>query len=266
MVFVVETQPGKMKHTFTGIRPEFPNLMLHKIINEAIRPFRVELMRRTENGGETQVVETLRTYMLDNLETIRKNVQRYAFTAVPDAEVTLAERKLRRDTYINTVLNKNNTAEITSRDVQFTHSDELLEPLDMSFHSVTFDYTGQFDKDMAQPTPSRVENDLVREVIVGLDRLVVQMTRSHSADNPRTVLAQEAAGFITDIDLMYEAVDSYDPSKVPFHPTAVSLNERENFFNADGAYDVSVVTGEPSGVKESTTRRGVQPDNVPGLS
>lgn len=259
MAFVAETEPGKMKHTYTGIRPQFPNLVLHKIINESIRPFRVELMRRTEGGGETQVVETLRTYMLDNLENIRKQVQRFAFTAVPDPEATLSDRKSRRDAYINRVLDKANTAEIITRDPQFTHSDELLEPLDASFHAITFDYTGRFDADMAQPTPERVQNDLIREVVIGVDRLVVQMTRSHSADNPRTILAQEAAQFITDLDLIYEAVDSYDPGKVVFHPTAISLNERDNFFNADGVEDVPVTMGYAVGEPSTVTRRGTQP-------
>lgn len=266
MVFVAETEPGKMKHTFTGIRPQFPNLVLHKIINESIRPFRVELMRRTEGGGETQVVETLRTYMLDNLQNIRTQIQRFAFTAVPDPEATLSERKARRDAYINRVLDKTMSAESITRDPEFTHSDELLEPLDASFHAITFDYTGKFDQDMAQPTPERVQNDLIREVVIGIDRMIVQMTRSHSADNPRTLLAQEAAQFITDLDLLYEAVDSFDPGKMVFHPTAISLNERDNFFNSDGVEDVPVTQGWATGEPSSVTRRGSQPTNSNAVS
>jgi hypothetical protein len=266
MTFIGEAQPGKMRHTFTGIKTMFANYLLHKIINECIRPFRVELMRRTEGGGETQLSETLRTYMLDEIQNLRTQIQLYAFTAVPDPEVTLADRKKRRDEYINRMLDKKITAEEVTREEAFTHSDEVLEPSDAAYWTVTFDYTGQFDKDMAQPTPERVQNDLLREVIVALDKLVVKMTRSHSSDSPRTILAQEAVDFITDLDLVYQVIDSYDPGKVPFRPTAISLNERENFFNADGTFDPNVTDGSATGEMSTDTRRGVQPTGTNALS
>ena len=256
MPFTAETEPGKMKHTFTGLRVEFPNLVLHKIIRESVTPFRVELMKRTEAGGETQLTDTMRTYMLDNLETIRKAFQTHANTNVFRPDVTLDERKAARDSFINKVLNKANTAEVQTREPDFTNSDAVLHPADTAVHNITFDYTGESDKDFAQPTPDRVQNSVVREVVVGLDYLVVAMSRSHSADNPRTIIAQEAAGFITNIDLMYELVDSYDPGKVPFHPTATSLNEKETFFNADGVHDPAVTEGQAPGERSSTTRVG----------
>lgn len=267
MAFVGEAQPGKMRHTFTGIKTMFANYLIHKIINECIRPFRVELMRRTEGGGEaSQVTETLRTYMLDELQNIRTQIQTYAFTAVPDPEVALADRKKRRDAYINRMLDKTVSAEAVTREEAFTHSDEILEPADAAYWTITFDYTGQFDKDMAQPTPERVQNDLLREVVIAMDKLVVKMSRSHSSDNPRTILAQEATDFITDLDLVYHAVDAFDPGKVPFRPTAISLNERENFFNADGAFDVDVTQGAAVGEMATTTRRGAQPTGTNALS
>lgn len=267
MAFVGEAQPGKMRHTFTGIKTMFANYLIHKIINENMRPFRVELMRRTEGGGEaSQVTETLRTYMLDELQNIRTAIQTYAFTAVPDPEVLLADRKKRRDEHVNRMLDKKITAEDITREESFTHSDELLEPADAAYWTVTFDYTGQFDKDMAQPTPERVQNDLLREVIVALDKIIVKMTRSHSSDNPRTILAQEAADFVNDLDLVYHAVDAFDPGKVPFRPTAISLNERENFFNADGTFDVDVTQGAATGEMATTTRRGVQPTGTNAVS
>jgi len=119
---------------------------------------------------------------------------------------------------------------------------------------------------MAQPTPERVQNDLLREVIVAIDRMIVQISRSHSADNPRTILAQEAAQFITDLDLIYEAVDSFDPGKTVFHPSAISLNERDNFFNADGTYDVLVTEGNATGEPASVTRRGPNPTGENAIS
>lgn len=266
MAFSASTQVGKMKHTFTGIRPEFPNLLIHKIINEAIKPFRVELMRRTEGGGGTQVTESLRTYMMDNLQNIRTQIQLYADTTTFDPLATLVDRKTRRDTYINTILDKANTAEVQTRKPDFTHSDEILSPLDASFHSITFDYTGQYDKDFAQPTPERIPNDLMREVVIGLDRLVVEFTRLHSSQNPRTLIAEEAAELITDLDDIYQAVDAFDPGQTPFHPSAISLNERDDFFNADGSFDPDVTLGTPTGEPDSVTLRGPNPSGTLAVS
>lgn len=253
-LFKVNTEPGKMKHTFTGLRPEFANILIHEIIRNHIIPFRMEIMRRTEGGGETQVTDSLRTYLLDNLEHIRKQLQENAFTAVYEPDVTLAERKAKRDGYINTVLNKQNTAEIQTRLETFTHSDELLPAADPSMHSVTFDYTGLLDRDMAQPTPERVQNNLLRAVVVALDKIVVNMSQSHSRDNPRTILAPEAARWISDIDGVYHMVDSDDPGQSPFHPTAMSLNEKDSVFNADGSYDVEVGAGAPPGELDRNSR------------
>lgn len=246
--------PGKMKHTFTGVRPEFPNYLVHEIIRAAIVPFRVELMRRPEAGGETQVTDSLRTYMLDNIQYIREQFQENAFTAVYDPDVTLTERKAKRDVYVNTVLDKSNTAEAQTRLESYTHSDEMLPAADSSVHSLTFDFTGLNDRDLAQPTPERVQNPLIRNTIIALDRIVVNMTVSHSADNPRTIIAQEAAAWITDVDGVYHMVDSFDPGKVPFHPTALSLNEKDTMFNADGTYDVEVGAGGTPGELDENTR------------
>lgn len=242
-VFKIDAEPGKMKHTFTNLRPHFANLVMHKIINSAILPFRVELMRRAESNAETQLQDDLRTYMLDCLQYLRSQLQAYAHTAVYQPNETLANRKLKRDEYINTILTKTNTAEEQTRLATFTHSDEILGAADQLVHSVTFDYPGLTDRDMAQPTRDRIQNPIMRETVIGLDWLIVKMSNSHSASIPRVILAQEAADFITEVDNLYYNIDSYDPGVVPFHPTATSLNERDNGWNADGAFDPLVSAG-----------------------
>lgn len=255
MAFVLGTKDGFMKHTFTGLRKAFPNLIMHKIINEAIVPFRVELIRRTETGGESILTDSLRTYMLNCLHNLRIQIQDHANTAVFDPDATLAQRMKRRDEYINRILDKENTAEKEVRRPEFSHSDELLESLDASVHSVTFDYTGTRDLDFVQPTPERVQNPVLRQVLVAIDRFVVQMSISHSADNPRTILADDAARWISDLDNIYAVVDKYDPGLAVFHPTALSLNERENMFNADGSHDFPVTQGTATGEVDNTPRR-----------
>lgn len=253
-MFSQTTEDGKIKHSFTGLRKEFPNYLIHKIINEGILPLRKELMKRPESGGETQITDSLRTYMMTGLDYISRLFQTHAFTKVYDPDATLATRQQDRDSYINSVLDKSSTPESRSRQSDFTHSDNLLPAADAAVHSVSFDYVGLTDKDMAQPTPERVQNSVIREVIYGLDLLVVQMTVSHSADNPRTILAQEAARWLTDLDEIYYVVDSYDPGTTPFHPTALSLNEKDNMFNADGSYDVVVGAGGAPGELDENDR------------
>lgn len=261
MPFKIEADPGKMKHTFTGIRTTFPNLIIHKIIRDSIGPFRVELMRRTESGGETQLTPSLRTYMLDNLQFINEQIQTHTNTNIFDPDVTLQARKADRDTYINEVIDKSNTAESMSRRPDFTHEDKLLPASELTVHSITFDYEGLTDLDWVQPTPDRVQNPILREVVVGLDYLVVEMTRSHSADNPRTILSQESARFLSGLHLLYQMVDAYDPGLVPFHPTAFSLNERENVFNSDGSHDPAVDAGNAPGERPSNTRLSPNPSS-----
>lgn len=264
MAFQVEAKEGYLKHTFTSIRKSFPNLLIHKIINETVVPLRVEIMRRTETGSSSILGDSLRTTMLSALQDIRNAYQEHANTAVFDPEITLKERKDRKNAYINRLLDRANTAEIEVRKADFSHSDELLPATDGSFHSLTFNFQGDKDLDWAQPTTERIDHPILREVVIGLDRLIVEMTRSHSADDPRTIIAEEAALWISDLDNIYAVVEEFDPGARTFFPTATSLNERENAFNADGKWDVPVVQGAATGEPLNTTRRefnpGVQSD------
>lgn len=259
--FKIDAEEGHLKHTFTNVKTHFNNLIIHKIINSGILPFRIELMRRAESNGETQLQDDLRTYMLDCLQYLRELVQTYAHTAVFHPDVTLADRKKQRDEYINTVLNRASTAEEQTRLPNFTHSDELLGAADQRIHTLTFDFTGKIDKDMAQPTRDRIHNPIIRETIIGLDLLTVKMTLSHSAHSARIIIAQEAADFISEIDNLYYNIDSYDPGRVPFHPTATSLNERDNGWNADGLQDPLVSAGGPVDQVDRNVRLASDPVN-----
>lgn len=261
MTFQIEAKDGYLKHTFTGLRKAFPNLMIHKIITETMVPLRVEIMRRTEDGGSGMLTESIRTYVLSAIQDIRNEIQEHANTIVFDPTTTLATRKARRAAYIARVLDKNNTSEIEVRTADFSHSDELLPPSDMSIHSITFNFEGNTDLDWAQPTPERVDHPVLREVVIALDKLVVEMSRSHSADDPRVIIADEAAQWISDIDNIYAVVEDYDPTTRVFHPTATSLNERENSFNADGSWDVPVTAGSTPGEATNTTRVDFNPAN-----
>lgn len=257
--FEVEAKDGYLKHTFTGLRKSFPNILIHKIVNETVVPLRVELMRRTEGGSSSILTDSLRTMMLSALQDVRFEFQEHANTAVFDPDVTLKFRKDQKNAYINRVLDRANTAELEVRRPTFSHSDELLPASDASVHSITFNFEGNSDLDWVQPTRERVDHPIIREVIIALDRLVVEMSLSHSADDPRTIIAEEAALWISDLDNIYAVVEEFDPGSRTFFPTATSLNERENSFNASGKWDVPVVLGAATGEPLNTTRSNFNP-------
>lgn len=247
MPYVPEAKDGYLKHTFTGLRKTFPNLLIHKIMNEAIFPFRIELMRRTEGGGASIMEDSLRVYMLDSLKYLSDQVKTHANTVVFDPMATLGDMKKRRDAFINRMLDRTIQPEDEVRKPEWTHSDELIEAADLSFLSITINFEGDKDLDWVQPTRERVPHPIMREIMIGLDKLVVAMSQSHSSQNPRCIIADEAARWNLDILQLYAVVDNYDPGNAVFNPTAMSLNERENMFNADGSFDVPVTKGTPTG-------------------
>lgn len=253
MAYQSAAKDGYLKHTFTGLRKTFPNLIIHKIMNEAIFPFRIELMRRTEGGSASLLEDSLRTYMLDNLRYLANQVKIHANTVVFDPMAKLADMKKRRDAFINRMLDKTIEPEDEVRRAEWSHSDELLQASELSYHSITIAFEGNGDLDWAQPTRERVRHPILREIIIGLDRLVVVMSQSHSSQNPRMIMADEAARWNTDIYNLYCVVDNYDPGNAVFHPTALSLNERENMFNADGTWDVKATEGTPTGELNDAT-------------
>lgn len=253
MAYVPEAKDGYLKHTFTGLRKTFPNLVIHKIMNEAIFPFRIELMRRTEGGAATLLEDSLRVYMLDSLRFLRNQIQTHANTVVFEPNASLADMKKRRDAFVNRMLDKSIEPETEVRKTEWSHSDELLQPSELSYHSVTINFEGNSDLDWAQPTRERVRHPVLREVIIGLDRLVVMMSQSHSSQNPRCIIADESARWGLEVLNLYYIVDNYDPGNAVFNPTALSLNERQNMFNADGSWDVPATKGTPTGELDNAT-------------
>lgn len=256
MTYTVEAAPGKMKHTFTMLRTTFSCEGIHVVLNDGIIPLRKELMKRTEGGGQTVVSEALRTTMMKGVDYIGKRVQEFTDNLSLADDVTLAERVKREEDYVAKATNKGTTIESLAREAGHTQSDELLQAAGESVHTVSFDYTGETDLDMAQPTPDRVQNPMLREFVVGLDYLAVAMSNSHSADNPKTILATEAALWISQLANLHYIVDSYDPSAVPFYPTAISLNEKETRFNADATHDPLVTAGNAVGEPAGTNAVG----------
>jgi len=252
--FKVEADPGKMKHTLTGLRTEFKNLHVHLIMATCYKPFRQELMRRPEVGSESGMNEALRTMLFESLDCWRKSIQKYQSGEVLDPNITLEDRRSRRTDFAKEILEYDNDFEKISREKSATHTDRVLPPSTNTPESVTFDYTGLNDKDMAQPTPDRVQHPILRALLIGMDKIVVEMSRSHSADNEMTIISQEAVIWLTWISDLWRMVDDYDPNSYPFYPTATSLNERDTVWNADGEFDPNVSDGDASGERAGTNR------------
>lgn len=257
--FVVQAEPGKMKHTFTGFKPVFANVHVHLIMLEQIKPLREEIMRRTEVASEAGWLEALRTKVLEGLEATAMAVRQYTAQDSISPDITLEERRTLRDSFKSEALDKSVTFEQLARSREATHTDQQLHPSQIHPFSVTFDYEGLTNLDWAQPTPDRVQHSQLRLVVIALDSLMVTMSNSHSSDLARGVLSDESAIWLSDLADIYNIADSARYIPQPFYPTGESLNERETRFNADGTSDPAINAGDASGEVAGvnrTTRTG----------
>ena len=245
--FIVQAEPGKMKHTFTGFKPVFANVHIHLIMLEQVKPLREEIMRRTEVASEAGWLEALRTKVLEGIEATSHAVRQYTAQDTLDPEITLEERRRLRDEFKDKALDKNVPFEQLARSREATHTDQHLHPSQIHPFSVTFDYQGLTNLDWAQPTPDRVQHPQLRLVVIALDTFMVTMSNSHSSDLSRGILSDDSQTWLADLADLYNIADSARYIPQPFYPTAESLNERETRFNADGSQDPPISLGDASG-------------------
>ena len=254
MSFKASTDPGKMKHTFTGLRAEFPNQHIHAIILNAYKPLRVEIMRRSETGMEATLPEPLRTTIFEGIDYLVQEIREYTAESTMAPNITIDERKKLRQDFGEEIRDKGTDFEKLARQNSATHQDRVLQPGTTIPMSLTFDYQGLGDKDFAQPTPDRVQHPVLRTIVIGLDKLVVMMTDSHSADTETTIISREAEIWLAFLIDLRNVLDKYDPGNMPFFPTSRSINERETSFNADGSNDPLISDGDAPGERAGTNR------------
>ncbi len=258
MTYIVGADPGKMKHTFTGLRTAFPNSRLHLFLASAYIPFRKELLRRKEVGNSSSgITEPLRTKVLENLQFFMRQLQQYTAETGATSAATLDERIANRTKFMDAVLDKSMKLETLAEQSAATHTDQVLGASVSAINTLTFDYEGVSDRDMAQPTPDRVPSIAIRALIVGLDRLIVDMTNSHSAENQFTFVREDVTSWITRLSDMYHEFELYNTTEWPYLPTNMSLNEVEQRFNADGSFDIAVTEGDTGGEVNDTVRTGL---------
>lgn len=254
MPFNVGAVEGKMRHTFTGLKPTFKNLHIHLILSQCFVPMRQELMRRPEAASESGMSESLRTLLFEDIECWAKHIRKYQSGESLDPLITLTERRDRRSDFSKRILDVGEDFETITRDPAATHLDRILPPGTATPTTVTFDYKGSTNTDFAQPTPDRVQHPILRSLIVATDYLAVEMTRSHSSDLEATIISEEAVIWLAGLSDIYRILDDYDPNTFPFHPTATSGNEKEQFWNADGASDPLISAGDAPGEVAGTNR------------
>ena len=254
MPFKVAADPGKMRHTFTGIKPTFKNLHIHLILSQCFVPMRQEMMRRPEVASESGMGDSLRTLIFEDIECWAKYIRKYQAGDALDPGITLQQRRDRRKQFSDRILDVGEDFETITRDPEATHMDRILPPGTATPTTLTFDYKGEVNTDFAQPTPDRVQHPVLRALVVASDYLAVEMTRSHSSDLEATIISEEAVIWLAALSDMYRILDDYDPNTFPFHPTATSGNEKEQFWNADGQNDPPISQGDAPGEARGTNR------------
>jgi len=252
-MFVTAAAPGKMKHSYTGLRPDFPNLHIHDIINDPYKPGRRELVKRPSIGTTTSVDDDLLTYGMELVDAMVAKIRHYTLAPQIPAETTLKDRRQKRKEFIARAVAKNTDIEQFAAELQASHTDEQLEAAELRNWTISFDFTGA-DPKYPQPTPSRVPNDKIRGFIVALDAFVVRMTQSHSAHMDRGIIQQESAAWVTDLADILTYWRAAFPT--PFHPTNLELDELERVFNADASRDPAQNEGLPPQGDQGIPREG----------
>lgn len=243
-VWTPETADGKMKHTFSGLRKSFANRSIHYIIEDKFEDFRAQLISRPEGKSNSPWTAPLATYAHNGLVAIQRAVQDVTHDAAYKTLPPLAERNKAEQDFVNRTKDKSTTLESLADDPKFAHSDEVLQPVDYRIASVHFDYTGQDNANMAQPTPARVKNTDLRALIIELDGLIVMMSQSPSADLPDMVNERDAAAWHAKLAQMFEIVRRAASKEEPHHPSGVTRAQLDDTFNADGAFDPAFNEGD----------------------
>lgn len=243
VIYQDTAKPGTMRHTFTGVRPQFSNKAIHKIIESHILPLRRELLQRPEFRSDAMWTADLVTLVQQGLDTIAKEIKQYTYrTDDIVAGKSLDERLKRQQEYMTKANAKGTSLEALALDTEASHADEMTQPADQRIGALSFDWTGE-DADYAQPTPGRIPNSGARVVIIGLDRLLVEMTVSNSADHPRSINEYDAATFQTQLADLFNVAAQAGSESNPYLPTGTRRSQLDQVWNADGTYDPTLMSG-----------------------
>lgn len=242
-IFTAIAADGMMKNSFTMLRKTFPNRHIHVVIRENVFPFRIELARRPEFQSDVRWDEQLVLYSHLYLQNISDAIKRFTHRPVLRSDQPLQDRlNIQRD-FIAAANDPSKTLEDLIAQGVPTHNDQVLQPATPFTHTLTFDETGN-DPDFPQPTVGRYPDPKARILVYGLDRLVVNMSISPSADAVTTINENDAAIWQSWLVDAYQLVQRAGTTQTPYTPTGIRRSQLDNSWNADGKNDRPYSEGE----------------------
>ena len=244
LIYQEASQPGKMRHTFTGLRTTFPNLGLHYVIAKQVLPLRVLIVQQGAGKQEGPIDVNLMTAIHDGIDNISRTLKTLTFTGAGDlANADLATRRKAQADFIGKSAAAEYTVEKMATDLGASFADALLQPVGINDPTVSFDFKGQ-DPDYPQPTPGRFPNNDIRMILVGLDLITVYMTTMPSASMRRQINQEDNARLQAQFADLYAATSWGAQRSEPYNPTGTMRSQLDGVFNADGSFDPQLNEGD----------------------
>lgn len=244
LIYVEAAQPGKMRHTFTGLRTTFPNLGIHYIIAKQVLPLRMLIVQQGAGKQEGPIDVNLMTAIHDGLDNITQTLKTITFTGQGNlANATLDTRRKAQTDFIGQSADCKYTVEQMANALGASFADALLQPVGINDPTVSFDFQGK-DPDYPQPTPGRFPNNDIRMIIVGLDLITVYMSTMPSASMRRQINQEDNARLQAQFADLYAAASWGAQRSEPYNPTGTMRSQLDSVFNADGQFDPDMNEGD----------------------
>lgn len=242
IILKVGADAGKLKSTFTGLRSQFPNMAIHKVISEEFCPFREALARRSEFATPGLWEGPIVTFTQSWLDKFCNSIRGITHKDELAADTPLKERQQALAKHVERMISEESLEDIAS-DPNATHGDLMLQPSSPRVQTLAFDWTGN-DPNYPQPTPGRFKDPSARVLITALDVLVVEMTNSPSSNGSRTVIKNDSAMWISWLADMFNIAKNAATNRNPYVPEALQRGQYDHIWNADGGSDRLLSEGD----------------------
>lgn len=244
LIYKEASTPGRMRHTFTGLRTTFPNLGIHYVIAKQVLPLRILIVQQGAGKQEGPIDVNLMTAIHDGVDNITKTLKTLTFTGQSNlANADLATRRKAQADFISKSADAAYSVEKMAEDLGASFADALLQPVGINDPTVSFDFKGN-DPDYPQPTPGRFPNNDIRMIIVGLDLITVYMTTMPSASMRRQINQEDNARLQAQFADLYAATSWGAQRSEPYNPTGTMRSQLDAVFNADGSFDPALNEGD----------------------
>lgn len=244
LIYKSAAEVGKMRHTFTGLRPTFANLAVHYVLAKQVLPLRLSIVQQGAGLQDGHIDTTLMTHLHDGLDNITQTLKQMTFEGQAEqAAASLAERRKQQQDFIAKAGDKDYSVEQMAQALGASFADALLQPTGSNDPSLQFDWEGK-DPDYPQPTPGRFPNADVRMIIVGMDLITVYMTTMPSASIRRHINAEDNARLQAMWADLYGVVSWAGRRTEPYNPTGTMRSQLDSVWNADGAKDPFLNEGD----------------------